>query len=103
MHRLNMHCIKVATKNIWGPFPIEDEFTVPVLTRGQLKYFYEELKVIPVISRHRKLGIWAGSACTRECRHAFFGLDEASPVRSTYPGCSTRSVCSTRYIPSDEV
>ena len=49
-----MHCIKVATKNLWGPFPIEDEFTVPGLTRGQLKYIYEHFKVIPVISSHRK-------------------------------------------------
>ena len=72
MHRLNMDCIKVATKNVWGPFPIEDEFTVPGLTRGQLKYIYEHFKVIPVISSHRKLGIWVGSTCTRECRHAFF-------------------------------
>ena len=58
MHRLNMDCIKVATKNVWGPFPIEDEFTVPRLTRAQLKYIYEHFNgVVPVIRHHRKWGI----------------------------------------------
>ena len=53
MHRLNMHCIKVATKNVWCPFSIEDEFTVPRLTRAQLKYIYMNFKgVIPVIRHH---------------------------------------------------
>ena len=73
MHRLNMHCIKVATKNVWGPFSIEDEITVPRLDRVQLKYIYERFNgVIPIIRLHRKWGIWVGSTCTRECRHAFF-------------------------------
>ena len=78
MHRLNMHCIKVATKNVWGPFSIEDEFSYkdanPRLTPAQLKYIYEDFNgVFPIIRLHRKWGgIWAGSTCTRECRHAFF-------------------------------
>ena len=74
MHRLNMDCIKVATKNVWGPFSIEDEITVPRLTRAQLKYiFCNFFRLFPIIRLHRKWGgIWAGSTCTRECRHAFF-------------------------------
>ena len=74
MHRRNMHCIKVATKNVWGPFSIEDELTVPRLTCEQLRYIYVHFKAsIPVIWHHSKWGIWVGSTCTRECRHAFFG------------------------------
>ena len=68
-----MDCIKMATKNVWGPFSIEDEITVPRLTREQLKYIWCKDVVIPIIRLHRKWGgIWAGSTCTRECRHAFF-------------------------------
>ena len=66
-------CIEVATMNVWGPVSIEDGITVPRLTRAQLKYIYEDFKgVIPIIRLHRKWGIWVGSTCTRECRHAFF-------------------------------
>ena len=74
MHRLNMDCIKVATKNVWGPFPIEYLFTKPRLTPAQLKYIYEVFNgAIPVIRLHDPYGIWVWSTCTRECRHAFFG------------------------------
>ncbi len=105
MHRLNMDCIKVATKNVWGPFSIEDEITVPRLDRVQLKYIYENFNgaIAVIINHRREFGIWAESTCTRQCRHASFRSDDAYPVRSTYPVCSPRSVCSTRYIPSDEV
>ena len=69
-----MHCVKVATKNVWGPFSIEDEFTNPRLTPAQLKYICEDFNgVIPVIRLHFPYGIWVWSTCTRECRHAFFG------------------------------
>ena len=61
MHRRNMHCIKVATKNVWGPFSIEDELTVPRLTRVQLRFIFVHFKgSIPVIRHHSKLGIWVG-------------------------------------------
>jgi len=74
VHRLNMDCVKVATKNVWGPFSIEDEITVPRLTRAQRKCIWcDFLGLTPIIRLHRKWGgIWAGSTCTRECRHAFF-------------------------------
>ena len=53
-----MHCIKVATKNVWGPFSIEDELTVPRLTRRQLKYIYDHYNgEIPVINHLGKWGI----------------------------------------------
>ena len=56
-----MHCIKVATKNVWGPFSIEDELTVPRLTRAQLRFIFVHFKgSIPVIRHHSKLGIWVG-------------------------------------------
>ena len=61
MHRRNMHCIKVATKNVWDPFSIEDELTVPRLTRVQLRFIFVHFKgSIPVTFLHSKFGIWVG-------------------------------------------
>ena len=61
MHRRNMHCIKVATKNVWGPFSIEDELTVPRLTREQLRFIFVHFEgSIPVTFLHSKFGIWVG-------------------------------------------
>ena len=100
-----MAFLTLGTKKVYGPLTIEDEYTMQRLTRAQLKYLYENFNgVIAVITFHRReCGIWAESTCTRQCRHASFRSDDAYRVRSTYPVCSPRSVCSTRYIPSDEV
>jgi len=74
VHRLNMHCIKVAKKNVWGPFSIEDEITDPRLLTGHYQFIYDDFNgVIPVIRFDCPPGIWVWSTCTRECRHAFFG------------------------------
>ena len=74
MQRANMDCLTVGTTKLYGPLSIEDESFVPRLTHGQLKDIYERYKgAIAIIRRHREWGIWAGSTCTRECRHAFFG------------------------------
>ena len=73
MHRANMDCLTVGTKKLYGPLSIEDESLVPRLTHGQLKDIYERYKgAIAIIRRHRVSGIWAGSTCTKQCRHAFF-------------------------------
>ena len=69
----HMDCLTVAAKTLYGPLSIEDESLVPRLTHGQLKDIYERYKgAIAIIRRHREWGIWAGSTCTRQCRHAFF-------------------------------
>ena len=70
----HMDCLTVGTQTLYGPLSIEDESLVPRLTHGQLKDIYERYKgAIAIIRRHREWGIWAGSTCTRQCRHAFFG------------------------------
>ena len=69
-----MALVTVGTKKVYGPLSIEDEYTVQRLTRSQLKYIYENFNgAIAVLTNHRRqLGIWAGSTCTRQCRHASF-------------------------------
>ena len=74
MHRANMDRLTVGTKKLYGPLSIEDESFDPRLTHWQLMGIYERYKgAIAVIRHHHEWGIWAGSTCTRECRHAFFG------------------------------
>ena len=73
--RLNMHllCVTWGYQKFVGPFLVEDTVTQQAFTPAQLRFIYKECKVLPVIRHHSVLGIWVGSTCTRECRHAFFG------------------------------
>ena len=75
LFRLNMHllCVTWGYQKFVGPFLVEDTVTQQAFTPAQLRFIYKECKVLPVIRHHSVLGIWVGSTCTRECRHAFFG------------------------------
>ena len=68
-----MAFLTLGTKKVYGPLSIEDEYTMQRLTRAQLKYIYENFNgVIALMINCRRLGIWAESTCTRQCRHASF-------------------------------
>ena len=87
-------------KKKYGPMSVDPN---SYITREQQELIRNQMRGLwPEIACKKKWGHLVGPTYTRQCK-ACFGQNEVYTVRSTYPVCTTMSVCSSRDSPSHEV